>query len=65
MKSYTYGTTPEDIIREALPHKYNMELNKNDMVKLLTILDYATTMEPDGSVSFRTSILSTIGIEEI
>lgn len=30
MKTYSYGCTPENVIRENLPDSYNMELNGND-----------------------------------
>ncbi len=73
MKTYTSGTTPTEVIEEALPHKYPMELNKHDMLMLLEALNFATGREPTGeeydlpewSIDFRSSILQTIGIEEI
>ncbi len=61
MKSYTYGTTPIKEIRKALPHKYEMQLNKSDLLTILAALkDY-----DESAMSLRTSILETIGIEEI
>jgi hypothetical protein len=30
MKTYSYGCTPESVIRENLPDSYNMELNGGD-----------------------------------
>lgn len=73
MKTFTIGTTPEEVILEALPHKYKMELNKNDMMHLLQLLyDAYCILEPtddpetdDWPLLMRTSILQTIGIEEI
>lgn len=62
MKTYTYGQTPVAVIKNALPHKYPMELNKNDMVQLLAVLRANSN---DWSMSMRMSILETIGIEEI
>ena len=38
MKTYSYGRTPNNVIREALPHKYSMELTKTTMIVLLDIL---------------------------
>lgn len=76
MKSFTYGTTPEEVIREALPHRYSMELNKGDMIRLLKLLfsgsSHFNELSHDEqeeiqewSFSFRTTILSTLDIEEI
>jgi len=62
MKTYTYGTTPRQIIKEALPHKYPMELNRSDMLELLSVL---RSNSSDWSMSMRMSILETIGIEEL
>jgi len=72
MLTFTSGTTPEEVIIERLPHKYPMELNKRDMCNLLEYLDRCSILEPTGNPQiddwpsdFRSSILSTIGIEEI
>jgi hypothetical protein len=75
-KSYTYGTTPEDVIREALPHKYEMSLNREDMLALLAGLGFAEVWadgendsvsdeQRERMGSLRSAILDTIGIEEI
>jgi hypothetical protein len=75
-RSYTYGTTPEDVIREALPHKYDMSLNREDMLAVLAGLSFARAWsdgendsvsdEQRGRMgSLRSGILGTIGIEEI
>jgi hypothetical protein len=73
MDSYSYGTTPEDTILAALPHKYNMSLNCEDMRMLLDALiyyaeddsGYANPELQDRAASLRTGILTTLGIEEI
>lgn len=69
MKTYTYGRTPNEVIRQSLPHKYPMELNKSDMMMLLKILNFVS-MHFSKAIgnwahSMRSSILETIGIEEI
>jgi hypothetical protein len=75
MQSYTYGTTPEDVILSHLPHKYDMSLNREDMLAVLAALNYAPAAgeleTPDGyelcerMSSLRTGILATLDIEEI
>jgi len=70
MKTYTIGRTPIEVIKAALPHKYSMELNKSDMIALLAILKFTweyneSPVLSDYALSLRTSILTTIGIEEI
>jgi len=65
MKTYSYSTTPEEVIWEHLPHKYSMELNKNDMINLLHVLKNVSEDRDDWAVGFRIGILSTIDIEEI
>lgn len=69
MKTYTYGRTPNEIIRTSLPHKYPMELNRNDMMKLLKILNWSSMVLKGAparwSSGMRVSILETIGIEEV
>ena len=69
MKTYTYGRTPNQVIRGLLPHKYSMELNKSDMMMLLKILNFISINFPKAignwAMGMRTSILETIGIEEI
>lgn len=74
MKTFTHGTTPLKVIEESLPHKYHMEWNKRDMMHLLSILNRATDcLEPSGEedddvnwcIDVRSTILYTIGIEEI
>jgi len=69
MKTYTYGKTPNEIVRQALPHKYPMELTRNDMMKLLKVLNWASNTlkgaPASWSSSMRMSILETIGIEEV
>ena len=62
MQTFTYGQTPESVIREALPAKYPMELTRSDMVTILDALGESMT---DEAMSLRTSILETLGIEEI
>ena len=42
MKTYTYGRTPNMVIKNALPHKYSMELNKMDMMRLLKVLTFVS-----------------------
>ena len=69
MKTYTYGRTPNEVIRQSLPHKYPMELNKSDMMKLLKVLNWAS-MSLKGSpatwsAGMRLGILETISIEEV
>jgi hypothetical protein len=62
MQTFTYGNTPEEVILEALPFKYSMELNRSDMLALLIALAHS---DEDDAMSLRSSILETIGIEEI
>lgn len=69
MKTYTYGRTPNEVVRQALPHKYSMELNKSDMMMFLKILNFVSMNFPKGisswAMGMRSGILETIGIEEI
>lgn len=69
MKTYTYGRTPNKVIRQSLPHKYSMELNRSDMMMLLKILNFVSMNFPKAIGSWawgmRSSILETIGIEEV
>ena len=61
MNTYTYGTTPSDVIEAALPHKYPMELTRNDMLSLLDAL----LLGDENAESLRSGILSTLDIEEV
>jgi hypothetical protein len=69
MKTYTYGRTPNEVIRQSLPHKYPMELNKSDMMMLLKVLNFVSMNFPKSvgnwARGMRQGILETIGIEEI
>lgn len=70
METFTSGQTPTDTIFNALPFKYEMKLNKSDMLKLLTALQHtAETSESESleewAYGFRSDILTTIGIEEV
>ena len=70
MKTYTYGKTPNEVIRQSLPHKYPMELNKSDMQVLLQVLLRESnspryTKTSRWARDIRSSILETIGIEEV
>jgi hypothetical protein len=70
VQTFTYGTTPENAIREALPHKYEMSLIREDMLTVLDALNLLSTKSPVGdgvrrAASLRLGILDTIGIEEI
>jgi hypothetical protein len=69
MRTYTYGRTPNEVIRELLPHKYSMELNKSDMMQLLKVLNWSSQVlkgaPANWSQGMRSSILQTIGIEEV
>jgi hypothetical protein len=69
MRTYSYGRTPNSVIREQLPHKYPMELNKSDMMMLLKVLNFVSMNFPKSvgnwARSMRQGILETIGIEEI
>jgi hypothetical protein len=73
METYTIGETPEDVILRNLPHKYRMELNREDMVTVLAALyeywcsDQAPNEEDhrENAISLRSSILETIDIEEV
>jgi len=77
MKTFTFGETPVVDIVMALPHKYKMELNKTDMVHLLDVCKIISEHSiqqcsieeeriiQDWATSFRSSILQTIGIEEV
>ena len=69
MKTYHYGRTPNEVLRQSLPHKYSMELNKSDMMMLLKVLNFVSTHFPkaigEWAYNMRSSILETIGIEEI
>lgn len=74
-ETYTLGTTPADVIKAKLPHKYPMELNQGDILKLLECLKFSyenmnqvsdeEIEAASWAMSMRTSILQTIGIEEI
>lgn len=68
-KTFTFGETPHEIIEDALPFKYDMKLNRSDMMVLLDAL-YRAWSDAEGYraeefSTMRTDILSTIGIEEI
>jgi hypothetical protein len=66
MRTYTYGRAPESVIRQLLPHKYPMELNKSDMLNLLHILkEVPEDSYIEWAIGMRQSILETIGIEEV
>jgi hypothetical protein len=69
MKTFTYGQTPNAVIREALPHKYPMELNRSDMMMILKVLNWASQVlrgkPANWAMGMRSSILETIGIEEV
>ncbi len=74
MQSFTFGMTPEATIEEALPHKYHAELNREDMLTIIAALDALYNSESsagyaveriENAASLRSSILTTIGIEEI
>lgn len=69
MVTFTYGMTPNGTIRGMLPHKYPMELTREDMMKLLKVLKFASMVlkgaPANWAMSMRTSILETIGIEEL
>lgn len=69
MVTFTYGMTPNGTIKNMLPHKYSMELNKSDMMKLLKVLKFASVVlkgaPANWAMGMRTSILETIGIEEL
>lgn len=79
MKSFTYGLTPEDAIREAVAEypdrgKYPMRLNVTDLLTVLAALhEYAEQRgmsEPDNeqrenALMLRSDILQTLGIEEV
>jgi hypothetical protein len=66
MHTYAFGTTPTDAVKDKLrefPHgKYPMELDVDDMLTLLGALASAYAAD---RYSLRTSILETLGIEEI
>ena len=68
-RSFTRGTAPDEVVRTHLPFKYNMTLMRNDMVKLLEILNAGSATISEGTLEwagdFRASILETIGLEEI
>lgn len=74
--AYTFGDAPVDLIEERLPTKYDMSLNRTDMLNLLDTLLVAcgqidVTREDrleelsDWAASMRGSILTTLDIEEI
>ena len=70
MQTFTIGLTPRSVIDEALPHKYPMKLNREDMHVLLVALyvSWQTADDEetaDAALSLRTSILSTLEIEEV
>lgn len=70
MQTFTRNLTPRDVIADALPHKYSMELVKADMLALLAALgEYGDSAEDNAdtaaAASLRSGILETIGIEEI
>ena len=60
--TFSYGETPREVIAERLPHKYEMSLNRADMLALLAALNIGPgTREGD----LRSAILDTLGIEEV
>ena len=61
MDTYTYGTTPPEVIEAALPRKYPMELTRSDMLSLLDALIDGD----ENAQGLRSSILTTLDIEEI
>lgn len=61
MKTFSYGATPVDVIRDALPPKYPMKLVPDDMLSLLDALKEGD----DNAIALRTAILTTLDIEEI
>ena len=74
--AFTFGDAPAELIEERLPHKYAMELNRADMLNLLDVLLVAcgqidVTREErleelsDWAAGMRSSILTTLDIEEI
>lgn len=74
--AFTFGDAPPELIEERLPHKYAMELNRTDMVALLDIMlmacgqidvtrDERLEELSDWAAGFRSSVLTTLGIEEI
>lgn len=70
MKTYTINTTPEEVIEQQLPSKYQMKLNKSDMMNLLEVLritsENATREDMcEWATEMRVDILSTINIEEV
>lgn len=69
MRTYTSGLTPNLVIKDALPHKYPMELTKLDMMRLLKVLNFVAQHFPNPvgawARDMRSSILETIGIEEV
>lgn len=77
MKTHTIGFTPRSEIEASLPHKYHMEVNREDMLTILAALlehsEGRDDVEDDDDIKesrenahgLRGSILSTIGIEEV
>ena len=46
MKSYTYGTTPDEVIEQAVTgERFDMELNVGDGNTIIEAIDYAISSE--------------------
>ena len=72
-RTFTAGTTPEEVIAKQLPFKYPMTLTREDMLRLLRVLNHAwggtakalSVDDQDWAMEFRSSILTTLDIEEV
>ncbi len=67
-RTYTYGTTPHDVIERALPRIFEMRLTRADMHLILDGLAVASEVAGAAGepyTTMRTTILDVIGIEEV
>ena len=64
--TFTLGCAPPELIENRLPHKYAMELIRDDMITVVTALGLAMDYDiGEGAGSLRAAILDTLGIEEV
>ena len=64
--TFTAGLTPPELIENRLPHKYAMELIRDDMLTVIAALGLAIDYDiGEEAFSLRAAILDTLAIEEV